>query len=107
MQQPLHSEKCAVFCPYCGRNCFTIAGYLCNVSTIGSCNIYPRSLSAQNASGADHTLAREHGLDIEGQSIPLHIYTFDVDYRDINVQVGKELTTIDFGMQETIRFECW
>lgn len=67
---------------------------------MGSRNIRPRSLlilSARTASGADRTLAREHGLDVAGQTdVPLYICTLDVDYRDIDVQVGKELTAIGF-----------
>lgn len=37
---------------------------------------------------ADTAMARVYELEIDTQYLPLSIYTFDVDYTDVSVQVG-------------------
>ena len=44
---------------------------------------------------ADTTLAREYDLEISSQFVPLGVYTQEVDYTDVDVQVKRKIKCRD------------
>lgn len=54
--------------------------------------------------GADSSLAREYELEFDSQYIPLNIYTREVDYPDVQVQVSRDISSAAF---EPIAGDVW
>lgn len=55
-----------------------------------SMSIAARPTTLEFCNNADTEMAREYELEIDTQYLPLSIYTLDVDYTDVSVQVRRQ-----------------
>lgn len=53
-------------------------------------SIAARPTTLEFCNNADTEMAREYELEIDTQYLPLSIYTLDVDYTDVSVQVRRQ-----------------